>query len=558
MMFLCPRSKCYDGVDSVCTKIVMLLKAIDWNFPGIEVKFKKMLCYGKEYEWVSHIIGHDFRIWFCRMQGKLARDVYDVAAVNQINIPGKELQLGEWERGCKLCVYIGDDWEKDREAFESSSKVDSKLKGEPRNYLWYQGNHELKPSDHSQRDYVPNEDEVQVYPLRDVLREFATWLEENVCDQLSQAENMPDVVTLSWPAPPYEQGMRMLAEASIQCYSHALEYEMSDEGACKLTGGWPLPQCPSICKHKSEIFKKKLRKEFPDRHIEVGHFENTIGVECFGTSFHTNTRELPLKIAEHGLAKLLQHMRQELQSASNRYYYYYFLIHIDGVHGSVALLTSEHHNLSYWPASNFKSFGKDALRSYVASVHKEIYDSCAESSISEAISHVRGRLLPLIHHTQCHTKKTFDTALEVPADAENVLFDGCTFKKSVRVSSPGFSLFIDCTFEETGPSCTGDIIFIDSQNKDTPNVTSQEGSIYSYGYVGPNWYAGCNFCPIFPSHHVINITGCTAGGEICIVKRAEDEAAFIGNNITTHTLCDQPKTYDSIDLPQETSGEFVF
>ena len=139
MQFLYPTSWQYP-FDAVCHNIVVALEERNWQVPGIEVEFHEYGSGAQKFRCVSHIRGRDFKLWFSRVQRTMPGGHWnDTAAVTELVIPGKELHVYEDESGPTFYLYVGPDWERDRERFMSSSKVNSKLYGKPKMYLLYKG-----------------------------------------------------------------------------------------------------------------------------------------------------------------------------------------------------------------------------------------------------------------------------------------------------------------------------------------------------------------------------------------------------------------------------------
>jgi hypothetical protein len=137
--FLYPRSRQFP-FDEVCSKIVYALEARNWQVPGITVDFHVYGSGQQNFRAVEHIRGRDFKIWFCRVQRTIPGGHWnDIAAVSEIVIPEKELNVYEDESGPTFYLYVGGDWERDREKFMQGCKVNSKLAGKPKMYLLYKG-----------------------------------------------------------------------------------------------------------------------------------------------------------------------------------------------------------------------------------------------------------------------------------------------------------------------------------------------------------------------------------------------------------------------------------
>jgi hypothetical protein len=186
--FLYPTSRQFP-FDEVCDRIVGELEARNWDVPGVLVAFSAYGSGDEKFRHVREIKGLDFRISFGRVQGLLgtSRQWSDVAGVTRVSIPGKEINVYEDESGPTFNLYVGRDWEKDREAFFGGFKVNSKYNGEPRLYLQYKGNGygRVRPPflNHTNdlgRQYDPEGDEPQRFRTHEVLEELKNYLIDNV------------------------------------------------------------------------------------------------------------------------------------------------------------------------------------------------------------------------------------------------------------------------------------------------------------------------------------------------------------------------------------------
>jgi hypothetical protein len=129
MKFLYPSVQQFP-FDSTCEQIVRELEKRNWQVPGINVEFREYGSGAQKFRVVSWIKSQDFGLWFCRGGYR---------NVTEIVIPKKELHVYKDESGPTFYLYVGDDYERDREKFMNGSKVDSKLNGEPKLYLKYEG-----------------------------------------------------------------------------------------------------------------------------------------------------------------------------------------------------------------------------------------------------------------------------------------------------------------------------------------------------------------------------------------------------------------------------------
>lgn len=137
--FLYPTSRQYP-MDEVCERIVRELEARNWSVPGITVEFDTYGTGAERFRLVRMIKGADFRIYFCRKQRTMPGSRWnDTAAVNGITIPKQQISVYHDESGPSYVLYVGKDWEKDRDWFMHAAFVNSKLCDEPRRYLRYRG-----------------------------------------------------------------------------------------------------------------------------------------------------------------------------------------------------------------------------------------------------------------------------------------------------------------------------------------------------------------------------------------------------------------------------------
>lgn len=138
MPFLYPTSRQFP-FDEVCDQIVRELEKRRWQVPGITVNIRS---YGDSYnlQYVERIQGKDFRLWFCRVQKMIPGGEWnDIAGVATLVIPKKELNVFKDESGPTFYLYVGKDYEADRQIFMAGGKIHSKLRKEPKTYLEYKG-----------------------------------------------------------------------------------------------------------------------------------------------------------------------------------------------------------------------------------------------------------------------------------------------------------------------------------------------------------------------------------------------------------------------------------
>ncbi len=190
MEFLYPKSQQFP-FDIICTEIVRQLERRNWQVAGFELAFDTYGTGDRKFRLLRTIRTRDARIRFGRPQGRIDGTHWnDTAAVSDIVIPKKELHVYDDESGPTFYLYVGNDWEKDRERFMNGSKVNSKLDGEPRTYLQYSGAalidghrfylHRRQPylvhTNDLGREY-DREGEPEFFETKKVLQDFAAYLE---------------------------------------------------------------------------------------------------------------------------------------------------------------------------------------------------------------------------------------------------------------------------------------------------------------------------------------------------------------------------------------------
>jgi len=126
--------------DGVCERIVRELEKRNWEVPGMKVEFDIYGSGDQKMKMVREIVYGECIIRFCRVQRTMPGKRWnDTAAVHTINIPRMELSVHEDESGPTFYMYVGGNWERDAEKFVNLCKVNSKLNGESRMYLQYEG-----------------------------------------------------------------------------------------------------------------------------------------------------------------------------------------------------------------------------------------------------------------------------------------------------------------------------------------------------------------------------------------------------------------------------------
>ena len=183
--FLYPYSRQFP-FDEVAEKIVRAIEKRNWKVPGITIEFDIYGSGEAKYQKVRCITGDNFKLYFCRIQGCINGRWNDTAALHSICIPKQILEVYEDESGPSYYLYVGENWESDKEWFMNSIKGFSKLNKEPRRYLKYSGNtyqqrpKELVADNDLDREYSPRGNEPVRINLEQKFNEFTAWLEEFV------------------------------------------------------------------------------------------------------------------------------------------------------------------------------------------------------------------------------------------------------------------------------------------------------------------------------------------------------------------------------------------
>lgn len=187
--FLYPISRQFP-FDEVAEKIVRALEKRNWKVPGITVEFYTYGSGEAKYKMVDIIKGENFKLNFCRNQGKLSKKHTNIAALSDICIPEQIIEVYSDESGPSYYLYVGKNWNQDKEWFMNSTKINSKLNKEPRRYLRYVGDtyntraKELIFDTDLGREYSPIGDEPQSFNLSKKFEEFTNWLEKFVLNYI--------------------------------------------------------------------------------------------------------------------------------------------------------------------------------------------------------------------------------------------------------------------------------------------------------------------------------------------------------------------------------------
>jgi hypothetical protein len=192
VQFLYPTSTQYP-VDEVCGEIVRALEARNFDVPGIRVEMDTYGSGEQKMRRVYRVVGHDFRLHFGRPQGTMPGGHWsNSAAVNDICIPRKMISVYEDESGPTFYLYVGKDWDADRERFWTGFHVNSKLNGDPRTYLRYSGTGykqrtpALVHTNDLGREFDPEGDEPTQFGTAQTFEEFSVYLRDIVLATILQ------------------------------------------------------------------------------------------------------------------------------------------------------------------------------------------------------------------------------------------------------------------------------------------------------------------------------------------------------------------------------------
>lgn len=187
--FLYPHSRQFP-FDEVAEKIVRAIEKRNWKVPGLTIEFDTYGSGEAKYQMIRTITGDSFKLYFCRVQGRLDDRWNDTAALHSICIPKQILEVFEDESGPSYYLYVGKNWDSDKDWFMNSIKVNSKLNKETRRYLRYNGNIDKKGTkqliadNDLGREYSPIGDEPVSINLEKKINEITAWLKEFVLNYI--------------------------------------------------------------------------------------------------------------------------------------------------------------------------------------------------------------------------------------------------------------------------------------------------------------------------------------------------------------------------------------
>ena len=114
--FLYPHSRQFP-FDEVAEKIVRAIEKRNWKVPGITIKFDTYGSGEAKYQMIRSITGDNFKLYFCRVQGRLNGHWNDTAALHSVYIPKQIIEVYDDESGPTYYLYVGKNWEKDKKFF---------------------------------------------------------------------------------------------------------------------------------------------------------------------------------------------------------------------------------------------------------------------------------------------------------------------------------------------------------------------------------------------------------------------------------------------------------
>ena len=202
--FLYPCTRRY-SFDEVARNIIIELEKRNFKVPGITVEFDIYGSGEAKYKKVKSVCGDNFRLEYNRIQGKNDTIWNDTAAISDIYIPQQILEVYGEKSEALFILYVGKNWEKDKEWFMNSIKVHSKYNGEPKRYLKYRGGYRLGsryliPDDDCNREYLPEKGEPLRIEITSKYLEIAAWIKSNVLEYIL---NFPEALSID-PEKPIE------------------------------------------------------------------------------------------------------------------------------------------------------------------------------------------------------------------------------------------------------------------------------------------------------------------------------------------------------------------
>ena len=222
--FLFPTSRQF-AFDEAVEKLVRALERRNWQVPGVEVIFDTYGSGYEKYTYVRTLRAKEWKIYFGRRQGRLNERLYNIAAAKELCFKKEYLDVFCDGSGSDLYIYVGDDWEADREGFMNDYKFNSKLHGKKRTYLTYRkryGNNDgfMVHDNDLGREYDPIGDEPRLFVKQKKFEEFAERIEKTISEitKIPEAKdyNPQAYFTLVKPIP-FSEVKHPLGEAYTRC-----------------------------------------------------------------------------------------------------------------------------------------------------------------------------------------------------------------------------------------------------------------------------------------------------------------------------------------------------
>jgi len=196
--FVWPRSGGGNILSDAGAALVKELSRVGWDVPGIDVKFWTSGKGKNVFRTVYSISGETpegpFRISFNNPQESRGR-YRALTGLGEATIPpGIEVRYYNDDTTVTAELYLGADWKRDGKAFIDASRVNSKLRGEPKTYLKYKGklhDRELKHDSDLGREYSPEGDEPRTLDAKGTVRMVADFIHGKLIPILGQMPTAP-------------------------------------------------------------------------------------------------------------------------------------------------------------------------------------------------------------------------------------------------------------------------------------------------------------------------------------------------------------------------------
>lgn len=214
--FLYPTSREFEW-DEIAEKIVTAIERRGWIIPGLKLEFDAYGSGEAKYQLLREIRGEDFIMYFSRVQEPSFDKAYNnTAALSRVSIPQQILEVYDDCSGPTYYLYVGKDWEADKDSFFNNLKVHSKMDNKPRTYLRYKGVSlrcgratYMEHDNDLGREYspAPNTCEPVSIPLHGpegIYSIMIKWLTENVLDKINMEPGFTNHNVVQQPWQPEE------------------------------------------------------------------------------------------------------------------------------------------------------------------------------------------------------------------------------------------------------------------------------------------------------------------------------------------------------------------